>query len=57
MALQSVDSKRVSATTPPPPTAREPVTGSVAKLSDVSKCIGCKAGQTACMAWKDLRVE
>ncbi|MDN7422690.1 formate dehydrogenase subunit beta [Burkholderia dolosa] len=57
MALQSLDIKRVSATTTPPPTAREPVTGSVAKLIDVSKCIGCKACQTACMEWNDLRDE
>ncbi len=27
MALQSLDIKRVSATTTPPPTARDPVTG------------------------------
>jgi len=33
------------------------VTGSVAKLIDVSKCIGCKACQTACMEWNDLRDE
>jgi len=55
MALQSLDIKRVSATTTPPPTARSPVTGSVAKLIDVSKCIGCKACQTACMEWNDVR--
>jgi formate dehydrogenase iron-sulfur subunit len=55
MALQSLDIKRVSATTVQPPTARSPVTGTVAKLIDVSKCIGCKACQTACMEWNDLR--
>ncbi|MCA0404634.1 MAG: formate dehydrogenase subunit beta [Proteobacteria bacterium] len=27
----------------------------VAKLIDVSKCIGCKACQTACLEWNDLR--
>jgi formate dehydrogenase iron-sulfur subunit len=27
----------------------------VAKLIDVSRCIGCKACQAACMAWDDLR--
>lgn len=27
----------------------------VAKLIDVSKCIGCKACQVACMEWNDLR--
>ncbi|MCY0385841.1 formate dehydrogenase subunit beta [Robbsia sp. Bb-Pol-6] len=55
MALQSLDIKRLSATTVQPPEARTPVTGSVAKLIDVSKCIGCKACQTACMEWNDLR--
>jgi formate dehydrogenase iron-sulfur subunit len=57
MALQSLDIKRVSATTTPPPGDRAPVTGTVAKLIDVSKCIGCKACQTACMEWNDLRDE
>src|SRR3984893_6663385 len=55
MALQSLDIKRLSATTLPEPQVREPVTGTVAKLIDVSKCIGCKACQTACMEWNDLR--
>src|SRR3974377_803491 len=27
----------------------------VTKLIDVSKCIGCKACQSACMEWNDLR--
>jgi formate dehydrogenase iron-sulfur subunit len=57
MALQSLDIKRISATTVPAPQVREPATGSVAKLIDVSKCIGCKACQTACMEWNDLRDE
>ncbi|NML34561.1 formate dehydrogenase subunit beta [Paraburkholderia antibiotica] len=57
MALQSLDIKRISATTVPAPQVREPVTGTVAKLIDVSKCIGCKACQTACMEWNDLRDE
>jgi formate dehydrogenase iron-sulfur subunit len=57
MALQSLDIRRLSATTLPPPQVREPVTGTVAKLIDVSKCIGCKACQTACMEWNDLRDE
>jgi len=55
MALQSLDIKRLSATTTPQTQVREPVTGTVAKLIDVSKCIGCKACQTACMEWNDLR--
>ncbi|RYF05746.1 MAG: formate dehydrogenase subunit beta [Oxalobacteraceae bacterium] len=55
MALQSLDIKRVSATTTVPPTNRHPAAGEVAKLIDVSKCIGCKACQTACMEWNDVR--
>ena len=54
-SLQSLDIKRRSATTTPSPTARSAHAGEVAKLIDVSKCIGCKACQTACMEWNDLR--
>ncbi|SPJ32014.1 formate dehydrogenase subunit beta [Kushneria phyllosphaerae] len=43
-----------SATTLPAPHARDNVV-EVAKLIDVSKCIGCKACQVACMEWNDLR--
>ena len=57
MALQSLDIRRLSATTVEAPQARAPATGEVAKLIDVSKCIGCKACQTACMEWNDLRDE
>ncbi|MEM5342220.1 formate dehydrogenase subunit beta [Paraburkholderia azotifigens] len=57
MALQSLDIKRLSATTVQPTSVREPVTNTVAKLIDVTKCIGCKACQTACMEWNDLRDE
>jgi formate dehydrogenase iron-sulfur subunit len=32
-------------------------TQKVAKLIDISKCIGCKACQVACMEWNDLRDE
>jgi formate dehydrogenase iron-sulfur subunit len=55
MTFQSLDIKRLSATTVQPAAARVPVTGTVAKLIDVTKCIGCKACQTACMEWNDLR--
>ncbi len=55
MALQSLDITRRSATTTPSPEVRE--TQKVAKLIDVSKCIGCKACQVACMEWNDLRDE
>ena len=58
MPLQSLDIRRRSATTVQPPSVREPpVTEGVAKLIDVTKCIGCKACQTACMEWNDLRDE
>jgi formate dehydrogenase iron-sulfur subunit len=53
MALQSLDITRRSATTTPTPGQRQ--TRKVAKLIDVSKCIGCKACQVACMEWNDTR--
>jgi len=53
MTLQSLDIKRRSATTTPSPSARNPL--EVAKLIDLSRCIGCKACQVACMEWNDLR--
>ena len=51
----SSDLLRVSATTTQPPATRRPT--EVAKLIDVSKCIGCKACQSACMEWNDVRDE
>jgi formate dehydrogenase iron-sulfur subunit len=53
MALQSLDIRSRSASTFTPPSARQ--TLEVAKLIDVSRCIGCKACQAACMEWNDLR--
>lgn len=53
MALQSLDITRRSATTTPSPSQRH--TQEVAKLIDISKCIGCKACQAACMEWNDTR--
>jgi len=53
MALQSLDVTRRSASTTTPPGVRE--TLEVAKLIDVSRCIGCKACQSACMEWNDVR--
>ena len=55
MPLQSLDIRRRSATTTPPPGVRVDATVGLAKLIDTSKCIGCKACQTACMEWNDLR--
>ena len=53
MALQSLDIVRRSATTTASPQVRR--TEEVAKLIDVSTCIGCKACQAACMEWNDIR--
>jgi len=53
--LQSLDITRRSATTMPSPSVRE--AEEVAKLIDISKCIGCKACQAACYEWNDLRDE
>ena len=46
------DLVRRSASTITPPAQRQQ---QVAKLIDVSKCIGCKACQSACQEWNDLR--
>ena len=54
--LQSQDYIRRSASTMTPPSARSHE-DEVAKLIDVSRCIGCKACQSACMEWNDLRQE
>ena len=51
--LQSLDIRRRSASTEEPPQIRHSNV-EVAKLIDVSKCIGCKACQTACLEWNDL---
>lgn len=53
--MLSSDITRRSATTTVPASARTTVP--LAKLIDVSKCIGCKACQSACMEWNDLRDE
>jgi formate dehydrogenase iron-sulfur subunit len=53
--LQSLDIQRRSATTTQSPSQRESI--EVAKLIDVSRCIGCKACQAACLEWNDLREE
>ncbi len=54
-SLQSLDIAARSATTTPSPQVRK--TPELAKLIDVSSCIGCKACQVACMQWNDLRDE
>jgi formate dehydrogenase iron-sulfur subunit len=53
MQQPSLDIVRRSATTVQPPSERQ--TTEVAKLIDISKCIGCKACQVACMQWNDTR--
>jgi formate dehydrogenase iron-sulfur subunit len=54
--MQSLDIQKRSATTTAAPQARH-AADPVAKLIDISKCIGCKACQVACMQWNDLRDE
>lgn len=58
MSLQSQDIIRRSGTNSltPPPQARN-FEQEVAKLIDVSTCIGCKACQVACSEWNNLRTE
>jgi len=58
MSMQSQDIVRRSATNvlTPTPQARDHQ-AEVAKLIDVSICIGCKACQVACNEWNDLRDE
>jgi formate dehydrogenase iron-sulfur subunit len=52
MSMQSLAVEARSATTTTPPGVRQPL--EVAKLIDVTKCIGCKACQVACVQWNDL---
>jgi len=52
-SLQSLDIAARSATTRPTPQIRN--MPEVAKLIDVTSCIGCKACQVACMEWNDVR--
>ena len=56
MSMQSQDILQRSATNSltPPPQARD-FQAEVAKLIDVSICIGCKGCQVACAEWNDIR--
>jgi formate dehydrogenase iron-sulfur subunit len=54
--MLSSDIIRRSATTTQPAATRSNAVP-LAKLIDVSKCIGCKACQSACMEWNDIRDE
>ena len=54
--LQSQDYIRISASTLTPPSIRDHEQ-EVAKLIDVTRCIGCKACQAACMEWNNLRAK
>jgi formate dehydrogenase-N beta subunit len=58
MSMQSQDIIKRSATNrlTPPPQARD-FRAEVAKLIDVSICIGCKGCQVACSEWNDIRDE
>lgn len=51
--MATLDIQARSATTTASPGVRQHL--DVAKLIDISKCIGCKACQVACMEWNDLR--
>ncbi len=53
--VQPLDVLRRSASSEVSPPTHE--TPQVAKLIDVSRCIGCKACQAACMEWNDQRPE
>lgn len=58
MSLQTQDIIRRSGTnslTPPPQDRNHQE--EVAKLIDVTTCIGCKACQVACSEWNDIRDE
>ena len=56
--MQSQDIIKISATNglTPPPQARD-FKQEVAKLIDVSTCIGCKGCQVACSEWNDIRTD
>jgi formate dehydrogenase iron-sulfur subunit len=53
MALESLDIRRRSASQTSAPDVRK--RAEVAKLIDISRCIGCKACQAACMEWNEVR--
>lgn len=58
MAYQSQDIIRRSATNGFTPRLRRgTIRKEVAKLIDVTTCIGCKACQVACSEWNDIRDE
>ena len=50
-----IKSSATSFVTPPPQARSHQV--EVAKLIDVSTCIGCKACQVGCSEWNDIRSE
>jgi formate dehydrogenase iron-sulfur subunit len=52
VGMSSADLVARSASSVPAPAKR---LTAVAKLIDVSKCIGCKACQSACLEWNDMR--
>jgi formate dehydrogenase iron-sulfur subunit len=56
MANQALEVVAISATTMTPPASAAKAVH-VAKLIDISKCIGCKACQVACMEWNGTRPE
>ncbi len=58
MAMETQDIIKRSATNSiTPPSQVRDYKAEVAKLIDVSTCIGCKACQVACSEWNDIRDE
>ena len=55
MAMETQDIIKRSATTRSPPRRARDYKAEVAKLIDVSSCVGCKACQVACSEWNDIR--
>ncbi|HTP51968.1 MAG TPA: formate dehydrogenase subunit beta [Anaeromyxobacteraceae bacterium] len=55
MALETQDIRARSATTTSVPPSARSFQPEVSKLIDLSRCIGCKACQSACMEWNNLR--
>lgn len=49
--------RRMSATPAPQPSIRADAVPKIAKLVDISLCIGCKACEVACKEWNDLGVD
>jgi formate dehydrogenase iron-sulfur subunit len=56
-AMDPLAIRRISAMPTPEPSIRAKTVPKIAKLVDVSLCIGCKACEVACKQWNDLGVD